>query len=199
MTIVSLLWSDSPPPSVWGCALSHRGHSRSRELWKDPDAQRERGLVHCFHLPPPHHAQEGVIHLGHHSLWSLCWTQSWDSGDQLERQGNIPPSFPNASCGNSPPFSHTAGVWGSCAQHWHLPQSGARVSAAPHTCCCHMPSPWLMSPLSPETTFPLMSPLLQGLIASEAAAAGAGDKSFHSPAGSVGAESPRWVGTPGSL
>lgn len=82
---------------------------------------REREeLGHCFHLPPPHRAREGVIlvavvplwggHLGHHSLWSLRWTQSWGNGDQLERQGNIPPSFPNASCGSFGPFSHTAGV-----------------------------------------------------------------------------------------
>lgn len=44
-------------------------------------------------------------------------------------------------------------------------------------------SPWLMSPLSPVTTLPLMSPLLlEALGAGEAAAPGAADKGFHSPA-----------------
>lgn len=62
--------------------------------------------------------------------------------------------------------------------------------------------PWLMSPLSPAAMLWLMSPLLldilqlDGLVAGEAAAPGA-DKRFHSPPGSVGAESPRWLGSRG--
>lgn len=60
-------------------------------------------------------------------------------------------------------------------------------------------SPWLMSPLSPAATLPLMTALLlDGLVAGEAAVPGAVDKRFPSPAGSVGAESPRWLG-PGGL
>lgn len=65
---------------------------------------RERGAYFsasiCPHLSMP---GKGPFlwprgrHLGHHLLWSLCWTQSWGSGDQLERQGNIPPSFPNVA------------------------------------------------------------------------------------------------------
>lgn len=98
--------------------------------------------------------------------WSIThgthggWAGSGNRADQLERQEDISPAFPNASHSSFPPFSHIADVHSLHARLQHLlpvglgslrPCTPTAATAAGLSLC-------FVAPPDSATTLPLMLP-----------------------------------------